>query len=257
MKRKMIIIVFALLVFSMTSYAGQWELADRGWRYRNDDGTYAAGGWLGDQATGYFYRMDGNGYMITGWWTPAQESGIWYYLNPANSGIAIPEGALVGGANVEGYQIAADGLWKNDAVLQKAVDENTKKFLEKTGYDLKAVYDYCATKIPYVWSSWSSHDGTNTFAELGYLNGTGNCYTMAAIFCKAAKALGYDCRQMAGYVPGKNGKMLPHSWCEITIDGQTRVYDPDFTYETGRDGYGISYGQKGTWMYRDYAEMPQ
>ena len=31
---------------AITSFGGQWEQAGDQWKYQNDDGTYAAGGWM-------------------------------------------------------------------------------------------------------------------------------------------------------------------------------------------------------------------
>ena len=49
--------------------------------------------------------------------------------------------------------------------------------------------------------------------------------------------------------------MTPHSWTEIVENGKIYVYDPNFTNETGRNGYRITYGQSGTWRYADYHRM--
>ena len=73
---------------------------------------------------------------------------------------------------------------------------------------------------------------------------------MAAMFCEMAKLLGYDAHQISGRVPLKAGGYGPHSWVEITFEGTTYVCDPDFTEETKRNGYMITYGQSGTWVYQ-------
>ena len=78
---------------------------------------------------------------------------------------------------------------------------------------------------------------------------------MAATFCHMARLLGYDAHQIAGYVPRKGGGVPPHSWCELTIGKTKYVFDPNFTNETGRNGYQITYGTSGTWMYSNYHRM--
>ena len=78
---------------------------------------------------------------------------------------------------------------------------------------------------------------------------------MAATFYYMAKTLGYDAHQMAGYVPLSSGGMGVHSWVEIDMNGTTYVFDPDFTNETGRNGYQITYGTSGTWVYSSYYRM--
>ena len=89
----------------------------------------------------------------------------------------------------------------------------------------------------------------------GFKNGKGNCYVMAAMFCEMAKLLGYDAHQISGRVPLKAGGYGPHSWVEVTFEGTTYVCDPDFTEETKRNGYMITYGQSGTWVYQKDSVM--
>ena len=72
---------------------------------------------------------------------------------------------------------------------------------------------------------------------------------MAATFYIMAKLLGYDVHQVAGKVD------LPHSWTVIRQDGREWVYDPNFKNETGRNGWKIYYGKKGTWKYNHYHKM--
>lgn len=243
--------------FCFSAYAGKWIDTEGGRMYQYDDGHFGIGGRLIDPATRYTYRMDGNGYAITGWWTPAPESGIWYYYAPKGNSYGLPEGTMLGNVSVEGYQLAADGLWVNPTRLKEAVDAATEKKLDEIGRDLRKAFDYCSTQIPYVWSgSEDPKSGTNFFAELGYINGYGNCYTMAAEFTKMAKALGYEARQMYGAVPNHQGSLTPHSWVEIVIDGQTKVFDPDYTYESKRDGFNFNYGDAGTWRYQNATVMP-
>ena len=45
------------------------------------------------------------------------------------------------------------------------------------------------------------------------------------------------------------------SWTVIKEKGRWYVYDPNFRNETGRNGYRIWYGKKGTWRYRGYHKM--
>ena len=134
--------------------------------------------------------------------------------------------------------------------------------LDEIGWDLEAAFRWSAgltydrrdKTMPRV-----ADDGTIAFAEFGFDKGKGNCYVMAATFCEMARLLGYDARQISGFVPlgdqsaGQN--YGPHSWVEIDIDGTTYVFDPDFTNETGRNGFMITYGQSGTWRYSIKEEM--
>lgn len=128
--------------------------------------------------------------------------------------------------------------------------------LDEIGWDLEAAFRWSAGL------TYDRHDktmprtaaeGTIAYADFGFDKGKGNCYVMAATFCEMARLLGYDARQISGFVPlGSqiNGQNIgPHSWVEIDMDGTTYVFDPDFTNETGNNGFMITYGQSGTWRY--------
>lgn len=124
--------------------------------------------------------------------------------------------------------------------------------LDYIGWDLRTAFNNAAS-IPYYGHTWDmpQDDKTSTewYAEYGFTYGRGNCYVMAAMFCEMARTLGYECYHISGQVPLAAGGYGPHSWCEIVINGYTYICDPDFTNETGRNGYLIYYGQSGTWRY--------
>lgn len=136
--------------------------------------------------------------------------------------------------------------------------ELAAKKLDQVGWDLKSAYNWCAS-MKYNSSGLSNtgSSGTAYYAEYGFKHGYGNCYVMAACFYQMAKMLGYDAHQIQSYTYRTGGYWGNHSWVEIdnfTKDGVTKTYifDPDFTVETGKNGYAISYGDKGTWMYDYY-----
>ena len=61
------------MIFTMVSgvpaFAGSWEMKSiRGWRYLQDDGSYAANGW--SFINGVYYCFDEEGYMFAGEATP-------------------------------------------------------------------------------------------------------------------------------------------------------------------------------------------
>lgn len=92
---------------------------------------------------------------------------------------------------------------------------------------------------------------SEAYAIRGFTTGTGNCYVMAATFYIQAKLLGYDVHQ----VKGKVARRYPHSWTVIKQNGKEWVYDPNFKNETGRNGWKIYYGKKGTWKYTNKKKM--
>ena len=44
---------------AVTSFGGQWEQTGDQWKYQNDDGTYAAGGWMCIDSKYYYFGADG------------------------------------------------------------------------------------------------------------------------------------------------------------------------------------------------------
>ena len=87
------------------------------------------------------------------------------------------------------------------------------------------------------WPIMSSRD----YAIYGLDHRGGDCIVMASTLRYIAQYLGYNAIQRFGYVGSAT-----HSWVEIN----GKVYDSNFKNETGRNGFGISYGQRGTWKYR-------
>lgn len=87
------------------------------------------------------------------------------------------------------------------------------------------------------WPIMSSKD----YAIYGLNHHGGDCIVMASTLRYIAQYLGYNAIQRFGYVGSAT-----HSWVEIN----GKVYDSNFKNETGRNGFGISYGQRGTWKYR-------
>ena len=132
-----------------------------------------------------------------------------------------------------------------------------KERLDKIGWDLKKAFNDAASTPYYGPADFPKDDKTTMqwYADYGFKNGKGNCYVMAAMFCEMAKLLGYDAHQISGRVPLKAGGYGPHSWVAITFAGTTYVCDPDFTEQTKRNGYMITYGQSGTWVYQKDSVM--
>lgn len=80
------------VVCSGTAFAGTWQGADGSYKYQNDDGTYAKGGW---------HWIDGNGDGVS-------ES---YYFNE--------DGMLLQNTTTpDNYQVDASGAWVVDGVVQ-------------------------------------------------------------------------------------------------------------------------------------------
>lgn len=176
----------------------------------------------------------GTGRLKTGWVAIVEKKkGKAVYFNKST-------GAMAKGTTVGHLKVPKSGR------LGRAYYLGVKR-LNKTGWSLKKAYKY-SSKIKYQGRYYRAKN-SETYAIKGFTKGHGNCYVMAATFYIMAKLLGYDVHQVEGKVD------LPHSWTVIKQNGKEWVYDPNFTNETGRNGYKIYYGKKGTWRYNHYHKM--
>lgn len=127
-----------------------------------------------------------------------------------------------------------------------------KAKLNEVGWNLQSAFK-AAHSIPYYGHTadmpQDDKHTTEWYANYGFTNKKGNCYVMAAMFCEMARLLGYKCVQISGRVRLARGGYGAHSWCEIYVDGEMYICDPNFTNETGYSGYLRHYGEKGTWQY--------
>lgn len=221
-----------------------WTYYKNNWYYLSPYGDMSVNEW--DYINSNWYYFDENGIMQTGWFL---YNGNWYYLYPANNNAGKSIGAMAQNTTIDGYFISQDGIWINDEAYQGAYS-----VLNQVGWNLWSAYNWSAN-LPYVNYSNDPSPGSRDFAIHGFQTKTGDCYVMAATFYYMAKALGYDAHQIAGYVPLRGGGQGVHSWVEIDMDGSTYVFDPDFTHETKRNGYQITYGMSGTWRYSNYYRM--
>lgn len=184
--------------------------------------------------TGTYY-MNGDGVMQTGWQT-IQGKQYFFQTN----------GVMLTNTTKDGYRIGADGVAVKDPYPKATA------ILNQVGWNLKSAFQWSASLKYYGHNAnmpQTAAPGTKWYADYGFTNLKGNCYVMAATFCEMARNLGYNACQISGQVPLRSGGLGPHSWVEIAINGTTYVFDPDFTNETGRNGYQITYGQSGTWRY--------
>ena len=184
-----------------------------------------------------WYYANVNGFMVSGWQTIR---GYRYYFYPSTK-------VMARNTTIDGIRIGPDG--KASTAYTYAAN-----ILNQVGWNLYAAYNWSAS-LPYVNYANDPSPGSEAMALYGFRNGVGDCYVMAATFYYMAKLLGYNAHQIAGYVPLLGGGMGVHSWVEIDMNGTTYVFDPNFTNQTGRNGYQIYYGMSGTWRYSNYYRM--
>ena len=152
------------------------------------------------------------------------------------------------------YRCASNGYAKYDAQAGQVPYPHAADMLDAVGWDLRSAFNW-SSRITYYHDNIDISAGSLVLSDYGFSNWKGDCYVYAATFYTMAINLGYDAHQMWGYVPSRNGTRATHSWVEISVDGTTYVFDPNFTYRTGRNGYMIYYGMSGTWVYVDYGRI--
>lgn len=94
-KLKLISAVAAIsLLACFNAFAGEWKEDDIGWRYNNDDNTYATDEWRWINGTCYFFNSDG--YCLMDTTTP------------------------------DGYMVSGSGAWTVDGVVQTQIQQGQK-----------------------------------------------------------------------------------------------------------------------------------
>ncbi|MDO5338366.1 MAG: transglutaminase domain-containing protein [Eubacteriales bacterium] len=148
--------------------------------------------------------------------------------------------------NNQYYNIDENGVVSAISIAAYYAEER----LNQIGWNLQAAFSW-SSSMPYysLGGVPSGQVHSVYYSVFGFKYGMGDCNVMAATFYQMARALGYEAYLISGYVPLAAGGMGDHGWVEIVINGATYVCDPDFAYETGRNGYMITYGASGTWQY--------
>lgn len=148
------------------------------------------------------------------------------------------------------YNIDKDGVMK-EVPKVKAL---ATKVLDKEGWNLESAFEW-TSELKYEDRTIELADGVKEADYLsiyGFEKEKGNSFVMASTFYQMAKILGYDVHYVKGKIQYKSGRLVSHGWCEIDEDGKTYVCDPYFAHEGGKNGIMFEYGDKGTWIYKNY-----
>ena len=148
------------------------------------------------------------------------------------------------------YNIDKDGVMK-EVPKVKAL---ATKVLDKEGWNLESAFEW-TSELKYEDRTIELADGVKEadyLAIYGFEKEKGNSFVMASTFYQMAKILGYDVHYVKGKIQYKSGRLVSHGWCEIDEDGKTYVCDPYFAHEGGKNGIMFEYGDKGTWIYKNY-----
>ena len=71
-------ILAIMLLSGMSAFAAEWKQDEKGWWVENEDGSYLVNQWYQSPASGLWYYMGSDGYMLTNTTTPDG-----YYVNAA------------------------------------------------------------------------------------------------------------------------------------------------------------------------------
>ncbi len=123
-------------------------------------------------------------------------------------------------------------LWD---VLEKTIDPET---MDREAM-LEALYLYTVNGFSYSRESKHEYGDTGWEAAEAYdmlTNRRGNCYGYAAVFGCLAREIGCDVTVYSGKIKSEYGP-IPHSWVEINLDGELRLFDPEMEMSTQYIGY--------------------
>lgn len=128
-----------------------------------------------------------------------------------------------------------------------------KEVLDELNWDLEAGFEWSYTDIRYQVTPKPAQGVSHTqyYGKYGFEKGAGNCYVMASAFYWMAKINGWEVYLVEGYVPTTRGYDAIHGWLEVVVDGEIYVCDPSGARK-GLNAYMIQYGDKGSYMYKNY-----
>lgn len=202
------------LAMSGTALAGQWEQGDQGWKYQQDDGSYATAQWVQDQ--GKWYYVDATQMMYTGW---LEDAGAWYYLSGDGS-------MLINATTPDNCWVGEDGRWVagNNIATTSASYKEPLKLYTLTPVDKKKVSSYGATYATKVYSGeyWNNYFymyGSTYGVYREYLEDKGNGYITYELNDDyqlltgkiAASSSMWGDLWYKIYITGDNGKLLYES----------------------------------------------
>ena len=222
---------------------GKFQDNNKKWRFSNDDGNLInSKGWkINKQGKHYAY---GNGYLYTNQFITFGPKVIYFMGDDG-----LMKTSKFNYMNIATFNPDSNGLisLSEYRANKPHIDAMTyaNSILRQVGNSLWEAYKWAGTQIKYKTITTNASLGISYFANIGFNQRSGNCYTMASAFYYLARALGYNVHQVSGYHQGYNN-IMEHSWCEIRMNGKTYIYDPDVLHEFRKSVYGMAYGQRGT-----------
>ena len=183
-----------------------------------------------------FLNLDGYLYYIT-------EDG--YYLKDGKVG------TLYFGSN--GRYTTGDT--ELDDLVAQTLQKIMKDHPDAKGEDLLyQIYVYCRDSFKYVTRGILESGATGWEVEWSkqmLQTRAGNCYSYNATFWALARGIGYDAYCYSGYTAKD---YQPHGWCQIDIDGETFIFDPQLGMRYLQNGknhnmFKLPYERAVRWPY--------
>ena len=207
------------------------------------------------------------------WYDDVELAGIQGEI-PWTGGERAPEGFV----NLEGYlyYVRSDGYFLCDAMKgtlyfdptgrytcgDEALDKYVADIIDSQINDsmtreemLRAMYVYVRDHYLYLRRNYYAVGETGweiSEALIMFQTDKGNCYNFTAAFWSLARGIGYDAVCYSGLVGVDRN---PHSWVEIEIDGEKRIFDveTEMQYRLIDDYitsmYNIDYDRGALWSY--------
>ncbi len=209
-----------------------------------EDGNVLRGSGLLQYGNGTYLRFDESGCIwADGALHPYEGEAVFARIN----------GKLAANQTINGCRFDQNGFYTcGDAALDALVKETiaacTTDEMTQTE-KLRACFDY-VREFKYLGRNAAYDNTVKTFSDAALLafgekilsTGKGDCYNFTAAFCLLARQLGFSATTVVGecaYYWNWNG--IAHAWVEITLDGQTWVFDPQVENYNLRTGLSNAY----------------
>lgn len=152
---------------------------------------------------------------------------------------ATAEGTLLKNGSWDQYQFDADGFYTSgdetldtyvaQVLTQCTTEDMTQEEKLRACFDYVRAFRYLGRNAALPSSvQIMPMENAVAYANKIFETGKGDCYNFAASFCFLARALGYNASAVVGscgYV--WSSAAIAHGWVEITIDGETYLFDPE------------------------------
>lgn len=130
-------------------------------------------------------------------------------------------------------QFDENGVWTSgdsvlDAEIKKILKEHVDPEMQSRAEMLRILYNHVRDDYEYCYGNdympgetgWANEEALKMIEKK-----IGNCYRFAGLFTVLARSIGYDAEEQCGVM--MKDQYL-HSWIEIPIDGEVRLFDPQY-----------------------------